>query len=123
MKLGKLVVVSSALFLAMNAYALGKGDGNELLASCEASIRFMDGVARNSDISHMTYCAGFLHAIVDVTAATNDRNLKTCTPEGITIGQAARVLVKWLKANPEQLHQPDTALAIIALQVAYPCPK
>ena len=44
-----------------------------------------------------------------------------CFPEHSTIGQDARVLVKWLNDHPERLHEDGGWLTLAAFLDAYPC--
>jgi hypothetical protein len=38
-----------------------------------------------------------------------------------TVGQLARIVVKYLEDNPKQLHEPAASLATVALSKAFPC--
>ena len=45
-----------------------------------------------------------------------------CTPEqGVTNGEAARIVLKYLKDNPQKLDQNEVELAIQAFREAFPC--
>jgi len=45
-----------------------------------------------------------------------------CLPQnGIEIGQAVRITVKWLRDHPEKLHQDGVNLVWRALSDAFPC--
>ena len=44
-----------------------------------------------------------------------------CQPDGTTTGQAARIVVKYLRDHPEELHKHDSVLAFTALKAAFPC--
>jgi hypothetical protein len=51
-----------------------------------------------------------------------DKKALFCLPEsGITNGEAARTVVKYLKNHPEKLHETDFILAFHALREVYPC--
>jgi uncharacterized protein YoaH (UPF0181 family) len=46
----------------------------------------------------------------------------SCFPtEGMTSGQAVRIVTKYLNARPERLHHDAHVLVIEALQEAFPC--
>jgi hypothetical protein len=45
-----------------------------------------------------------------------------CIPTEVTVGEAVKVIMKFLNDNPNELHQRDTFLIGIALVKAYPCP-
>jgi hypothetical protein len=70
-------------------------------------------------------CIGFilgmdgLLAIEDLT-----KNRRTvCKPENITIGQVARIFLKWTNKNPEKLHQVAVIGLLEAELEAFPCPR
>lgn len=44
-----------------------------------------------------------------------------CTPQNATLGQLAKVVKKYLDANPEKLNQPASSLAFTALRSVWPC--
>jgi hypothetical protein len=48
--------------------------------------------------------------------------LKICIPHEASIGQLARVIVKWLREHPEKLHELKSILVMEALQDAFSCP-
>ena len=47
--------------------------------------------------------------------------VNTCIPDEASIGQLARVLVKWLREHPERLHELKSFLVIEALRDNFPC--
>lgn len=47
----------------------------------------------------------------------------SCIPNGATIGQTTRVIIKYLNNNPELLHQAYFDLSIKALREVWPCRK
>jgi hypothetical protein len=45
-----------------------------------------------------------------------------CLPiEGVTAGQAIRIVTKYLNAHPERLHRDAHILVVEALREAFPC--
>jgi hypothetical protein len=55
---------------------------------------------------------------------TNDiRRLNMCidAPDGVTVGQEARVVVAYIDARPERMHQRFDYFALEALRTAWPC--
>jgi Rap1a immunity proteins len=103
-------------------------DGNTLLKQCGLLVSFMDGgkpdVASSGDLM---FCAGFMQGIMNMNRLYQ-RVLKSdaqfCLPEGgIPNGQAARIVVKYLREFPEELHRNEFVLAFWAFQAAFPCKK
>ena len=46
-----------------------------------------------------------------------------CEPDDATFGQFMVVIMKYLRDNPAELHQPFVRLAVDALAATWPCPK
>jgi hypothetical protein len=61
---------------------------------------------------------GYVAGVVDVLSG-----IAFCPPKGMTNGQGASVVWKWLSANPERWSEPGGDLVIAALNRAYPCKK
>ena len=116
--------ILALLALAPRGVHADEPGGEKLLKSCGAAVRKMDGSGAES-LVEATYCLG----LMDGTITTSfyymqllDGPLIYCLPaSGISSGQAARIVVKYLKENPEKLHESMTQLTILALSNAYPC--
>jgi hypothetical protein len=93
------------------------------------------------------WCAGQLQAVREMTAigqlkmamlvavSKGDKNFttdeykemiaaspeNTCIPDTVNQEQLARVVVKWLRNNPERLHEPASYLTSEALHAAFSC--
>ena len=109
---------------------LGSGaamaDGNELLEYCQNVVNHMDD--RSSSIKNpmgIGQCFGMLEGVRDTLMVVNEAlpaQAKFCFPkEGIDNGQAARIITKYLREHPADLHQPASFLTISAYKAAYPC--
>ncbi len=46
---------------------------------------------------------------------------KVCIPDGVTAGQAIRVVLEWLDRHPELQHLDFALLAASALETTWPC--
>jgi Rap1a immunity proteins len=46
---------------------------------------------------------------------------KICVPRGVTPEQSVRVVIQYLTARPDRLHEPFIALAVEALAQTWPC--
>jgi hypothetical protein len=44
-----------------------------------------------------------------------------CAPNGVTVGQAIRVLLKYLRNNPDKAHESSHGLAITVFKSAWRC--
>jgi hypothetical protein len=61
-------------------------------------------------------CMGIVSTLLDLDP-------KICLPPSVTNFQAVRVVVKYIDARPERLHENFKALAGEALRAAWPCRK
>jgi hypothetical protein len=121
----KLLLSASVLFSLMsgqNALAQDKPNGNTLLQQCNAAVRRMDAVKTGRDPGNASeqqdaeYCLGYINGFVDA----DDRH---CSPDGVTMQQYIRVVVKFLNDHPEKLHLGRAHLVGEALGNAFPCQK
>jgi hypothetical protein len=66
------------------------------------------------------YDVGYCHGMVQgvIYFSTSD-----CAPEGVSIKQDLRVVVKYLEDHPEKLHLHAAQLVMEALAKAFPCKK
>ena len=60
--------------------------------------------------------------VLGAAAVLQDRDLKIlCFPDGVTNGQVAVIVFKFLRANPEQLHKSGHLLVVAALSPVWGC--
>ena len=105
-------------------------DGSGLLQKYNNLIRiFEEGVKESKQTENMladaSFCSGMMqgmtNTIIFFDAFQVTQNI-VCLPEnGISNGQAAKVVIKYLQEHPEQLHVADSGLAFLALMDALPC--
>jgi predicted short-subunit dehydrogenase-like oxidoreductase (DUF2520 family) len=99
-----LVVLVSCTAFAINDDEPAKLDGTELAVSCQESAQGFDA----------GYCSGVVEGVISTS-----KNI--CNHSVITLSEAVTIVDKYLKDNPEKLHQRDAALVRAALSKAYPC--
>ena len=81
--------------------------GSWLSSACEEAVA-------TSGSTCLTYVTGVFDAL---------RLLQVvCAPAGVTNDQAARVVLKFLRDNPQRLHEHRVVLTVEALVRAFPCP-
>jgi hypothetical protein len=101
-------------------------DGSYFLRACSAHVKETDGTKVSQEESILafyciSYVAGFLDAM-SITVTTTKGTKVVCAPErGIVNDQAVRIFVKYLRENPETLHQSGRTSLYIALAKAFPC--
>lgn len=100
-------------------------NGNELLVDCEAGINFVDGNVKSLDASKLVgagRCVGFLQGVFAMNYYYEWKGDGLfCFPNSVTYGQYVRIVVKYLRDHPEQLHKDEFLLAATALITAFPC--
>jgi hypothetical protein len=120
--------VVAALVGMLGSGAAMAMNGSQLLAGCEAMIHVLDtGEAPSSSpVFGAGQCIGLVEGASMIMYYLNDslpKDVKVCVPEGVTNGQGARVVVKYLKDNPERLHEDATSLMLLAYHKAFSCKK
>ena len=117
-----------ALFsLSLPPWSMGEdGDGNRLRSVCGAAVAFVDtqSLQRLNSVD-VGFCFGLMEGMMAMNQVYEYRlkNALFCQPKDITSAQAARIVVKYLRDHPEELHQPGSILAYVALSKAFPCAK
>jgi hypothetical protein len=124
------LILIAALVFCFSNQALAD-DGSNLLAQCNVAVDIMDGKKLTADVQgsvdagNSMYCFGLLQGVIRLNKlyeVSLRKNALFCTPNSIiTNGQAARIVVKYLKEHPEMLHEPDFAVTINAFINAFPC--
>jgi len=120
------LIIIGLLSLSLPAWSIAdNGDGNKLLSDCGPLIAFLDGESVDENKSHgIGFCLGLMQGMLHMNQFY-EYQLKGaalfCAPNSMTNGQAARIVVKYLRDHPEELHQPDSVLTFTALRAAFPC--
>ena len=119
--------LAALLSSVATAHAQGQ-DGSFYLRACGAAVKQSDGGQLSPEeglgaLYCASYVSGFLDAMSITTTVTQSKKV-VCTPDhGITNDQAARLLVKYLRENPDTLHQSGRMSLFVALAKAFPCNK
>jgi hypothetical protein len=66
-------------------------------------------------------CSGIVGAMIFVLPAVRGGCAKI--PPGVTIQQGVRVVVAYIEARPNRMHEDFKVLALEALRAAWPCEK
>jgi hypothetical protein len=97
-----------AILLALTIPASAQSSANEMLSGCTPPLR---------EALRQGRCAGYVAGLVYA------RSVFLCVPEGATPEQGVRVVVKYIEARPERMHEPFGKLALEALEEAWPCKR
>ncbi len=108
-------------------------DGNKLLDSCTPIMKVIDqqdiNTLTSADTTRGGMCVGYISGFIDSEAinySVDDRlgvkkDRRFCPPSSLNIPQSVRVVVKYLRDHPADLHYPASMLVYNALVEAYPC--
>ncbi len=123
----KIALLLTVFLLPSASYA---ADGNELLSNCSKAIKVSDGgEVLSSDYFGVGTCMGIIRGVIDAAGIINlsaeqksyTRQNLYCVPVEVSTVQATRVVVKYLKGHPEDLHLRDSRLIVSAFAEAFPC--
>ena len=79
------------------------------------------GTLTNVDNMKLSFCGGYMAALMELRDVQVPKERLFCVPEGASVGQMAKVFVKYADQHPERLHHPRMILVTDALQQAFPC--
>ena len=129
------LLISTLLLLAWGAARADDENtgltGNRLLTSCSNAVKLFDGDRSEPVVISAPLCIGFVQGFLAGTDAMLSQNLAlykkglkrvACTEDAHTTGsQMVRILEKYLRDNPQYLHQPSGVIALVAFSEAFPC--
>jgi hypothetical protein len=110
------LVVAILLALTVPASAQDTTTANQMLPGCK-------GLLDNSTTSGVSVyqqgrCGGYVASLVYGVGGQ-----EFCSPKGVSIGEAVAVVIKYIEARPERMHEPFGMLALEALTAAWPCKR
>jgi len=106
----KFAVAILLLALTMPASAEDMNDANSILPGCKGT--------RGTQMWEQGRCAGFIEGL---RYGLGGRDF--CPPNGVTTVQSVAVVVKYIEARPQRMHEPFGKLAFEALTAAWPCKR
>jgi hypothetical protein len=116
----KLVVAILLLALTMPASAedMDIVSANSLLPGCKGYLnRESTPTTTINGASKAGACAGFVLGVGWAGSSI------VCLPQGVTPSQMVAVVVKYIEARPERMHEQFGKLALEALTAAWPCKR
>jgi len=63
-------------------------------------------------------CSGFIAGLIYEAAGTS-----LCMPSGVTYEQGVRIVIAYIEARPQRMHESFGLLALEALTAAWPCKR
>ena len=105
--------VAILIALTMPASAEDLNSANYFMSGCKG---FLDASTPTVNAVNQGLCAGFIAGIGYAAASV-------CVPQGVTNNQAVAVVIKYIEARPERMHELFGDLALEALEDAWPCKR
>ncbi len=124
------ILLSILMLLGGVSVAHASTTGNELVAACNVYEHFERiPNATVKQFADAEQCQATMETVMDTMMywrmANEDAYGKAygyaCIPEGVTLGQAASVFLKYAHEHPNLLHIGATTLVIGALRDGFPC--
>jgi hypothetical protein len=123
------------VFLALSVPAFSANhlydSGNDFLSECSALERANDSNLTHLDMAKNVQCLSYVQGSIDGAFYENARigmtgkakapPLPYCLPEDVSGIQLARVVLKYVRNNPEKAHMATVVLVFMALEDAFPC--
>jgi Ssp1 endopeptidase immunity protein Rap1a len=108
--------VAILLALTIPASAEDTTTANQMLPGCKGLLddRMTSGVS----VYQQGRCGGYVASLVYGVGEQ-----EFCSPKGVSIGQAVAVVIKYIEARPERMHEQFGDLALEALKAAWPCKR
>jgi hypothetical protein len=104
------------LALMVPARAEDQGSANFMLPGCKGYLS--QNMSTYVDAIRIGLCSGFINGLLYGVGGK-----EICQPKGATYGQAVAVVVKYIEARPERMHEEFGWLALEALTAAWPCKR
>jgi len=95
--------------------------GTDLLQGCNSLIKALEGNnLSQDDNNNIHFWSGYLEGFLDTMSAAG--TVPYCLPEkGLSYGQFAMTIRKYLNNNPELLDKEPSVLILLALTKSFPC--
>jgi hypothetical protein len=127
----KTIVIFLSITLAMagSSAAQDSMNGSALQEECRAANNPDEDIHSEKDKTDLVHCLGYIRGTLDTFTVWKKFDGKntdavvrsTCVPQAVSAGQAAKLVLKYLSAHPENLHWSAPALILIPMSVAFPC--
>jgi Rap1a immunity proteins len=110
--------VAILLALTMPASAADTNSANFYLPGCKGWLDREKKLLAPDEALMQGLCAGL---VVGLGYGAGGKDF--CQPKGVTNNQVVAVVVKYIEARPERMHEPFGDLAFEALTAAWPCKR
>jgi hypothetical protein len=108
--------VAILLALTMPASAEDTTTANQMLPGCKGLLD--NSMTSGVSVYQQGRCGGYVAGLV-----YGEGGQEFCSPKGVSIGQAVTVVINYIEARPERMHERFAGLALEALTAAWPCKR
>jgi hypothetical protein len=106
------------LFILSMSVSVEAITGNKLIEYCESY-----GVEKKTPTGFQksAWCTGYILGVVSGMIYLDFKNQFCIPSKNVTNEQITKVVIKYLKENPQRLHEIYTSLIFTAISEAFPC--
>ena len=121
-----LLFLLACVMLHLPSISQAQEDGTRFLRACGATVKQQDGANVSAqEMLESLWCNGYVQGFTDsipIMQAVIGSPQAVCLPQqGVEVEQGVRIFVKYLRDNPQTLHQTGRMSLYIALGKAFPC--
>lgn len=129
-KIYSAIIFFLAFSPATQTFGAGVPNGSKTLDACSAAVAQLNsnGPSKSQDdASKSGYCLGYINGVVDynmvasVVLLGRPEGAFFCPPHNVELEQYARIVVNFLRENPEILHESQALVVTEAFKNAFPC--
>lgn len=118
-----LIRVSFAVFIALVS-PFSHADGNSLLEDCIEAEHFLNEREVRNQLK-VGYCTGVIQGVMNTMYIFEEplsSTIRLCWPEsGTNSKQGVRIVTKFLRDNPDKLHENQFGLVVQAFMDSFAC--
>ena len=98
--------------------------GNAFLNICGVDADKTFEEQTSAELHSTSSCLPYVRGLTDgIAVATIEGIQPFCPPDSVTNGQGEKILVKFIRDNPDRAHFATSVLYLYAMKKAFPCPK
>src|SRR5262245_18516067 len=103
-----------------DAQRYGHESANDMVPNCKKFLAPREGPDNRTPAWGQGVCRGIIPPLNE-PSQFSPPHLRSCSPDGVTSGQAVRVVLAYIERRPQRMHENFKSLAIEALHEAWPC--